>query len=125
PELAEERKTGCKLLVFVSLGHVEHVAGLVGIRSAWDHHLYFPDCSAAINRETAGRPIVAVRSGPAPGLEQRRSKRHERRRQLRDRRDDFSSDPGRGQLRSEEHTSELQSRFDLVCRLLLEKKKNK
>src|SRR5207249_8407476 len=27
------------------------------------------------------------------------------------------------QARSEEHTSELQSRFDLVCRLLLEKKK--
>src|SRR5699024_12821060 len=27
--------------------------------------------------------------------------------------------------RSEEHTSELQSRFDLVCRLLLEKKKHK
>src|SRR5699024_12295129 len=33
--------------------------------------------------------------------------------------------PCRGQRRSEEHTSELQSRFDLVCRLLLEKKKNK
>src|SRR5437868_13258879 len=30
----------------------------------------------------------------------------------------YSSSP-----RSEEHTSELQSRFDLVCRLLLEKKK--
>src|SRR5699024_11624350 len=29
------------------------------------------------------------------------------------------------QDRSEEHTSELQSRFDLVCRLLLEKKKEK
>src|SRR3712207_7555831 len=29
------------------------------------------------------------------------------------------------QLRSEEHTSELQSRQYLVCRLLLEKKKNK
>src|SRR5437868_12691498 len=29
---------------------------------------------------------------------------------------------GRG-IRSEEHTSELQSRFDLVCRLLLEKTK--
>src|SRR2546421_7038086 len=29
------------------------------------------------------------------------------------------------QLRSEEHTSELQSRSDLVCRLLLEKKKKK
>src|SRR2546421_8869040 len=28
-------------------------------------------------------------------------------------------------FRSEEHTSELQSRSDLVCRLLLEKKKNK
>src|SRR5207249_9080847 len=30
-----------------------------------------------------------------------------------------------GKMRSEEHTSELQSRFDLVCRLLLEKKKKK
>src|SRR5438067_7299398 len=28
----------------------------------------------------------------------------------------------RREIRSEEHTSELQSRFDLVCRLLLEKK---
>src|SRR5690349_22356265 len=33
--------------------------------------------------------------------------------------------PGRTvQIRSEEHTSELQSRRDLVCRLLLEKKNN-
>src|SRR5438067_10783126 len=32
-----------------------------------------------------------------------------------------AADPRR-QDRSEEHTSELQSRFDLVCRLLLEKK---
>src|SRR5699024_12588772 len=30
--------------------------------------------------------------------------------------------PAEGENRSEEHTSELQSRFDLVCRLLLEKK---
>src|SRR5206468_5712259 len=30
---------------------------------------------------------------------------------------------GSGDARSEEHTSELQSRSDLVCRLLLEKKK--
>src|SRR5437868_12181359 len=30
-----------------------------------------------------------------------------------------------GDRRSEEHTSELQSRFDLVCRLLLEKKKDR
>src|SRR5690349_22799329 len=32
--------------------------------------------------------------------------------------------PRRSRGRSEEHTSELQSRRDLVCRLLLEKKKN-
>src|SRR5438309_6177800 len=30
-----------------------------------------------------------------------------------------------GEQRSEEHTSELQSQFHLVCRLLLEKKKKK
>src|SRR2546422_4620975 len=32
---------------------------------------------------------------------------------------------GRRETRSEEHTSELQSRLHLVCRLLLEKKKKK
>src|SRR2546427_9362504 len=32
---------------------------------------------------------------------------------------------GRGRRRSEEHTSELQSQSNLVCRLLLEKKKKK
>src|SRR5438874_10369544 len=35
------------------------------------------------------------------------------------------SGAARAAMRSEEHTSELQSRRDLVCRLLLEKKKNK
>src|SRR5690349_25047864 len=42
--------------------------------------------------------------------------------------DDSRSRPGiprRQGWRSEEHTSELQSRRDLVCRLLLEKKKKK
>src|SRR5256886_11187126 len=33
--------------------------------------------------------------------------------------------PGPAELRSEEHTSELQSQSNLVCRLLLEKKKKK
>src|SRR2546427_2185037 len=33
--------------------------------------------------------------------------------------------PGPGPARSEEHTSELQSQSNLVCRLLLEKKKRK
>src|SRR2546422_5265382 len=41
---------------------------------------------------------------------------------------DVAADPfeeaGRRDQRSEEHTSELQSRLHLVCRLLLEKKKN-
>src|SRR5689334_23765371 len=32
---------------------------------------------------------------------------------------------GKSAARSEEHTSELQSQFHLVCRLLLEKKKKK
>src|SRR5437016_11683734 len=36
----------------------------------------------------------------------------------------FSQRPAHLALRSEEHTSELQSLTNLVCRLLLEKKKN-
>src|SRR5438105_7775310 len=38
---------------------------------------------------------------------------------------DIAAAPELRERRSEEHTSELQSRVDLVCRLLLEKKKNK
>src|SRR5699024_11594897 len=37
----------------------------------------------------------------------------------------YKGGKNKGKLRSEEHTSELQSRFDLVCRLLLEKKTHK
>src|SRR2546429_1759562 len=37
--------------------------------------------------------------------------------------DEFVSESVKGGDRSEEHTSELQSRLHLVCRLLLEKKK--
>src|SRR5438132_10185561 len=37
----------------------------------------------------------------------------------------LSKRSGALQMRSEEHTSELQSHSDLVCRLLLEKKKNR
>src|SRR5207249_12259464 len=39
--------------------------------------------------------------------------------------DTYDRDDDQQLDRSEEHTSELQSRFDLVCRLLLEKKKKK
>src|SRR2546429_6523441 len=49
-------------------------------------------------------------------FERRRIGNSRRRRQRADRQT--------GSLRSEEHTSELQSRLHLVCRLLLEKKKN-
>src|SRR5260370_21828715 len=38
--------------------------------------------------------------------------------------DQLAADGGDLQERSEEHTSELQSHLNLVCRLLLEKKKN-
>src|SRR5688572_32409802 len=37
----------------------------------------------------------------------------------------FDGRPPRFKVRSEEHTSELQSQSNLVCRLLLEKKKKK
>src|SRR2546429_6835309 len=40
-------------------------------------------------------------------------------------RSEFAQSPHRCASRSEEHTSELQSRLHLVCRLLLEKKKKK
>src|SRR5690606_41092705 len=38
--------------------------------------------------------------------------------------DETLKSTGNATIRSEEHTSELQSRENLVCRLLLEKKKN-
>src|SRR5437773_7098211 len=41
------------------------------------------------------------------------------------RRERTSGAPNGRSFRSEEHTSELQSHHDLVCRLLLEKKKKK
>src|SRR5690349_24808235 len=63
-------------------------------------------------------PISSTRS--APGATRPTSPRRSGRR---------SRSPKRSRAcpiarRSEEHTSELQSRRDLVCRLLLEKKKN-
>src|SRR5699024_11780876 len=54
----------------------------------------------SLPRDPAGDPVWRLGTVPAPAL---------------------GSRPHRP--RSEEHTSELQSRFDLVCRLLLEKKK--
>src|SRR5260370_18138297 len=57
-----------------------------------------------ISREAGPEPVVSARCAPSV------------RRPARD---------GEPRARSEEHTSELQSHLNLVCRLLLEKKKNK
>src|SRR5438067_6957137 len=62
-----------------------------------------PSCgNARLGEPREGNPIQACRDREAERLEHRGHQVHRR---------------------SEEHTSELQSRFDLVCRLLLEKKK--
>src|SRR3712207_8288570 len=63
--------------------------------------------------------------GDVPGVELR-PEREARRDAARDVREQLATGRGEHQLlRSEEHTSELQSRQYLVCRLLLEKKKHK
>src|SRR5436190_6991740 len=62
---------------------------------------------------TLFRSRRAVRSGNPPDGEHRAAERHEA---------PDCPHPGASCLRSEEHTSELQSHSDLVCRLLLEKK---
>src|SRR3712207_8010764 len=59
----------------------------------------------------AAPPVVRGRPRPAPAAAQRV------------RRPRPGPAPGQPPARSEEHTSELQSRQYLVCRLLLEKKK--
>src|SRR2546428_1068836 len=84
-----------------------------------------PTCHAAASRRAsrrAGRPIRrrraparSARSDPPPPRG-RRGKPGARPRSTTDR------PPRSPSPRSEEHTSELQSRSDLVCRLLLEKK---
>src|SRR5436309_9793871 len=56
-------------------------------------------------RRSSKRPSAKIRESDSNSLTRRRA-----------------SDAG-GAMRSEEHTSELQSRENLVCRLLLEKKK--
>src|SRR5712664_5032437 len=58
-------------------------------------------------------PICPEVSARANGLAARLAGQH----------DEVGFGAGFGAERSEEHTSELQSRSDLVCRLLLEKKK--
>src|SRR2546426_9133839 len=86
-------------------------AGLAGLSAAW-----------ALSR--AGAEVVVLDAGRQPGGMI-----------VTERHDGFiveggpdgflAAEPDIQELRSEEHTSELQSPCNLVCRLLLEKKKNK
>src|SRR2546422_2197162 len=64
--------------------------------------------SRALLPASAGEPLAGEGGGPGLGASLPRLERAHHQRVL----------------RSEEHTSELQSRLHLVCRLLLEKKKN-
>src|SRR5438874_10614293 len=59
-------------------------------------------------------PYTTLFRSPRARIERRRGRGCRRR---------SPAEPGTRSSRSEEHTSELQSRRDLVCRLLLEKKK--
>src|SRR5699024_11774551 len=77
-----------------------------GDRRLRRHHSEQIQCGGGLINE---RISTEIRHQPQP---EARTYLHGRRRRA----------PGRNP-KSEEHTSELQSRFDLVCRLLLEKKK--
>src|SRR5207248_10177455 len=87
-----------------------HDALPIWCQAAWR----FPRCEGS--SDLAHGIVCLARSQPA-GARPRRSGRAQPR----------LTSPSRGDAgrlyRSEEHTSELQSPYDLVCRLLLEKKK--
>src|SRR5947207_10821854 len=72
-------------------------------------------------RSTLFPYTTLFRSGQGPALG--RADQRLARRGLGDAAQPAAGKRGRLALRSEEHTSELQSHSDLVCRLLLEKKK--
>src|SRR5699024_12098409 len=65
---------------------------------------------------------LGASSGPLRRPRHDRGHRHGRLRAPPPARPPRDDPPAAPLLRSEEHTSELQSRFDLVCRLLLDKK---
>src|SRR3712207_6998111 len=85
----------------------------------------FPYTTLFRSSDRPAKPLfVRGARGPCPGRRGVALDRRTARRPGRFRRD--QPHPGaRGRRRSEEHTSELQSRQYLVCRLLLEKKKKK
>src|SRR2546422_4774507 len=79
----------------------------------------FPTRRSSDLHEVAAGPCDERRRGGGVGVRER-----QRRDRVRgERRAGVEAEPAEPQQRSEEHTSELQSRLHLVCRLLLEKKK--
>src|SRR5438093_7505297 len=82
----------------------------------------FPYRRSSDLREDGTADSFVVRRHATPDRRHARRPRHARRRSAGHRRA-LLHVPGDGWLRSEEHTSELQSLTNLVCRLLLEKKK--
>src|SRR5689334_18452092 len=77
-----------------------------------------PFCTSTLALGTNGSPLMWNGYGASPACEPPRTSTQ---------RSGSSRNSGgsRATSRSEEHTSELQSQFHLVCRLLLEKKKKK
>src|SRR5256884_5053052 len=75
----------------------------------WSKRSFIPPLTMSVSAIAPNtRPFSATSSGVPPAFEISRTQ----------------TCSSTGMLRSEEHTSELQSRLHLVCRLLLEKKKN-
>src|SRR5699024_12075544 len=88
-----------------------------------DDHQRQRDESAPDQADEMGHELLqSMTASPATGRDQRGADRGDGGLTMR-----RAAGTGRGPVpgRSEEHTSELQSRFDLVCRLLLEKKKKR
>src|SRR5699024_5701680 len=114
--------------VFVDAGSVMSEQVVVFARSSFDylaflasshHYLWAVYRSSSMKGDLRYAPSDCFETFPLPGKRDNVFEvgglLHQERREIMLRRG----------LRSEEHTSELQSRFDLVCRLLLEKKNSR
>src|SRR5699024_12756066 len=101
---------------FLSSPHLPHPSVLLIRCSSSQHnplslHDALPICGSAASA-AANRPCSPTADATLSSRKPMNSSGQE-----------FSDDATTARMaRSEEHTSELQSRFDLVCRLLLEKK---
>src|SRR3712207_9334683 len=102
-------------------------AALVWYRAVYEYIVFFFNDTATTEIYTLSLhdalPILRRRPTDAGGRDPPRPRGAARARAAADRRRRGARGGGRRGDRSEEHTSELQSRQYLVCRLLLEKKK--